>query len=262
MANASEILRSIFSTEDYEEQADHAPQDGDTVVTTKGSDSDNGPSEQDTVTPAEDGGDVDEIFNEDHTQDNPASVEELDDEAVPSEEEVEEMTSEIPEPPVEGDLEVTDNGPEVVESPEEDNHNTDIDVTVEVEAPADGSDVVPEVEGEGTGDSLDAGNGEAGIDPEQAIECILALEEGDIQIVKDGVQISIDEENKVSIDQSGDTGSDDSSDDSSMDDTSSDDTGSDDTGSDDGSADDGSDEGEEETSTESMRLRRIADFFC
>lgn len=257
MANASEILRSIFSTEDYEEQADHAPQDGDTVVTTKGSDSDNGPSEQDTVTPAEDGGDVDEIFNEDHTQDNPASVEELDDEAVPSEEEVEEMTSEIPEPPVEGDLEVTDNGPEVVESPEEDNHNTDIDVTVEVEAPADGSDVVPEVEGEGTGDSLDAGNGEAGIDPEQAIECILALEEGDIQIVKDGVQISIDEENKVSIDQSGDTGSDDSSDDSSMDDTSSDDTGSDD-----GSADAGSDEGGEETSTESMRLRRIADFFC
>lgn len=257
MANASEILRSIFSTEDYEEQADHAPQDGDTVVTTKGSDSDNGPSEQDTVTPAEDGGDVDEIFNEDHTQDNPASVEELDDEAVPSEEEVEEMTSEIPEPPVEGDLEVTDNGPEVVEAPEEDNHNTDIDVTVEVEAPADGSDVVPEVEGEGTGDSLDAGNGEAGIDPEQAIECILALEEGDIQIVKDGVQISIDEENKVSIDQSGDTGSDDSSDDSSMDDTSSDDTGSDD-----GSADAGSDEGGEETSTESMRLRRIADFFC
>lgn len=256
MANASEILRSIFSTEDYEEQADHAPQDGDTVVTSKGDDSDNGPSEQDIITPAEDGGDVDEIFNEDHTQDNPASVEELDDDVAPSEQEVEEMTEEIPEPPVEGDLEVTSDGPEVVESPE-DNHNTDIDVTVEVEAPADGSDVVPEVEGEGTGDSLDAGNGEAGIDPEQAIECILALEEGDIQIVKDGVQISIDEENKVSIDQNGESGSDDTESDDMSEDTSSDDTGTDD-----GSGDTETDEGGEEASTESMRLRRIADFFC
>lgn len=85
MPTASETLRSIFSMEDdnYQEREENKPEDGESVVTDKGPDSDNGPAHQEVQSVQEDGSNVDEVFNEEHTDDNPASVEELEEESIP-----------------------------------------------------------------------------------------------------------------------------------------------------------------------------------
>lgn len=250
MPTASETLRSIFSMENdnYEEREDNKPEDGESVITDKGPDSDNGPQEQEVQSVQEDGSNVDEKFNEEHTDEDPASVEELEEESIPTDAEVEEMSEEIPETADEGDVVVDETGaPESVEPPTVE-ENPEVDEIV----PEDAQNPVTEENPEG----------EVGVDPVQALEAILAREEGDIQIIKDGVQVCIDEENKVSIDNNDEgagEGGEDNSEDTIEDNTS---EGGEDNSEGSEGAGEGGEEGSEDASTEEMKLSQIAKFYC
>lgn len=261
MASASEMLKTIFSTENddsYCEREDNKPENGESVVTDKGPDSDNGPKEQEVQSVQEDGKDVDEVFNEEHTDENPASVEDLDEESIPSEQEVEKMSEEIPEPIEEGDTTMTEDGPDVENPPVVDENETPNEET----PPAlDPEEVVPPTEGEGEGNSTDPNNGEAGIDPVQALEAIIQSREEDIQIIKGDTQISIDEENKVSIDQNADNSAA-STDEGATENTETPTEGEGGENTENTSEEGGENTEDENQSTESMKIKNIAEYFC
>lgn len=190
------ILDAIFSQEDYEQDADYTPEDGTPVVDTKG-DSDNGPETEDPES-LQNADQVDDTFNDEHTDPDPASVEELMAEEVPSEEEIEDTAGDPP-PTIE-DSDVTINA-DTVEV-----QDSDVDVDAN-DASIDASDNAM--------DDAEAA-GEVGVDPEQAIECIIRGREEDIRLIANGTEVNIDEQGNVGVDSNSggdmDTGDNDNND--------------------------------------------------
>lgn len=176
--NFKEYLDDIMSTEDVNVSADETeiPEDATKTVNDKG-ESDNGPDKQDPVD-LNKSDDVDDIFNEEHTDDNPASYEELEnieEEPVPTNEEIGEMSEAIPENIEEGDLNVDEEGVEVSEP-------------IETETSDENS-----------------GEEEVGVDPNQALECIIQSREEEIQLIKGDTQVSIGDDNNVSVNTNSNT---------------------------------------------------------
>lgn len=208
-------MKDIFSTENSEDYEGVMNEGKDEVATSQGEWEGDGPDEQE-ITDISNVDTVDDILN-DEVSGEIGSIEELeevvDEEEIPDNSDVQDMTETLPDEVEEGDVEVDEDGVNVSEP-----------VTVDIDE-----------DGE-----------ELGIDPEQAIECIIRSREEDITIIRNDTEVTLGEKGEVSIDKTdnSDSGDDDTTD--IGDDDSSDDNGDD-------SSDDSNDSSDG-TSTESYDL--------